>query len=94
MAPATLEGGPAGKERDTREHAGGPERSTRGTLPRRSSSAPSAEQFLSEATVRTHVSRIVDKLGVRDRVGAVVVAPESGLVRPGLPGTPADRLGP
>ncbi|MGH7919824.1 MAG: response regulator [Candidatus Dormibacteraceae bacterium] len=38
---------------------------------------------LSEATVRTHVARILSKLGVRDRVQAVVVAYESGLVRPG-----------
>ncbi|TNM49513.1 response regulator transcription factor [Nocardioides albidus] len=42
-----------------------------------------SELFLSEATVRTHVSRIFDKLGVRDRVEAVVLAYESGLVRPG-----------
>ena len=43
------------------------------------------ELFLSEATVRTHVSRIFDKLGVRDRVEAVVLAYESGVVRPGPP---------
>jgi DNA-binding NarL/FixJ family response regulator len=39
--------------------------------------------FLSEATVRTHVSRILAKLDLRDRTQAVVVAYESGLVRPG-----------
>ena len=39
--------------------------------------------YLSEATVRTHVSRILAKLDVRDRTQAVVVAYESGLVRPG-----------
>jgi DNA-binding NarL/FixJ family response regulator len=39
--------------------------------------------FLSEATIRTHVSRILTKLGVRDRTQAVVLAYESGLVRPG-----------
>jgi len=41
-----------------------------------------ARMYLSEATVRTHVSNILGKLGLRGRVQAVVYAYEAGLVRP------------
>ena len=42
-----------------------------------------AKLFLGETTVKTHVARILSKLQIRDRVHAVVLAYETGLVRPG-----------
>jgi DNA-binding NarL/FixJ family response regulator len=45
---------------------------------------------VSEATTKTHVARILQKLGLRDRIQAVIYAYETGLVEPGGGGETAD----
>jgi len=44
-----------------------------------------AELFLGEATIKTHVGNVLAKLGLRDRIQAVVYAYENGLLTPGEP---------
>jgi DNA-binding NarL/FixJ family response regulator len=55
----------------------------------RSNAEIAAELFVGEGTVKTHVARILAKLGVRDRLQAAVFAHDAGVMEPGSSGRPA-----
>ena len=51
-----------------------------------------AKLYLSEATVKSHVARVLAKLDLRDRVQIAVFAYENGIVRSGPRGMPGPRI--
>jgi DNA-binding NarL/FixJ family response regulator len=68
------------------------EREVLAAIGRGLSNAELAEElFVSAATAKTHVSRVLSKLGARDRAQLVVIAYESGLISPGRPERPSER---